>query len=186
MIFFIADAHFCHTNIIKMCGRPFTDVNEMNETLIANWNAVVSGSDEIYILGDFLYKGSGDDAKKIANRLNGKKYLIKGNHEKYLTSGNFDTSVFEWIKDYYELSYRDARFILFHYPIAQWAHFHRKSAHLHGHCHRNTSQIPEVSAKFELMGERAINVGVDLNNYFPVSAESVYERAFRNWKKESG
>ncbi|MEX5927898.1 hypothetical protein [Providencia hangzhouensis] len=44
----------------------------MNDTLIHNWNAYVTDHDEIYILGDFLYKGSGADANKILRRLAGK------------------------------------------------------------------------------------------------------------------
>jgi len=41
-------------------------------------------NDEIYVLGDFLYKGDGRKADELLSRLKGKKYLIKGNHEKYL------------------------------------------------------------------------------------------------------
>lgn len=40
--FFTSDTHFYHSNIIKYCLRPFADAHEMNETLIANWNNVVS------------------------------------------------------------------------------------------------------------------------------------------------
>jgi len=105
-----------------MCNRPFANVDDMNDALIANWNNVVGKDDEIYILGDLLYKGSGQKANSIIRQLNGKKYLIKGNHERYLDNPNFDASVFEWVKEYYELDYKDARFILFHFPILEWAH----------------------------------------------------------------
>jgi calcineurin-like phosphoesterase family protein len=156
-------------------------VEEMNEALITNWNSVVSKDDETYILGDFLMRGSGEQARAILQRLNGKKYLIKGNHEKYLSSGNFDLSLFEWVKDYYVLDYKDARFILFHYPILEWQFYHRKSAHLYGHVHNNKSYLPESNHNFEVLGKRAINVGVDLHNFFPVSAEAVYERVFAEY-----
>ena len=58
MIFFTSDQHFCHTKIITMCNRPFAGIDEMNGTLIANWNSAVSDADEVYILGDFMYRGN--------------------------------------------------------------------------------------------------------------------------------
>jgi calcineurin-like phosphoesterase family protein len=159
-----------------MCNRPFADVDEMNETLAANWNALVTKADEVYILGDFLYKGSGTN--EILKKLRGKKYLIQGNHEKYLNSPDFDASAFEWVKDYHVLDYKDARFILFHYPIWEWAHYHRKSIHLYGHVHKNIRQATKHTSDYGIFSHRAINVSVDQNDFFPVSAEAIYAKAF--------
>jgi calcineurin-like phosphoesterase family protein len=58
MIYFTADTHFCHGNIIGSCYRPFKDVYEMNKAMIQNWNSIVTDYDEVYILGDFLCKGT--------------------------------------------------------------------------------------------------------------------------------
>ena len=30
MIYFISDTHFCPANIVKMCERPYPDVEAMN------------------------------------------------------------------------------------------------------------------------------------------------------------
>lgn len=49
MILFTADTHFGHANIIRFCDRPFTDIEAMNESLIANWNRKVTNSDTVYI-----------------------------------------------------------------------------------------------------------------------------------------
>ena len=112
MIFFTADTHFNHANIINFCKRPFSDVIHMNETIIKNWNSKVNYDDEIYILGDITISRSGLEANKILERLNGKKYLIKGNHDVYIDDIEFNESYFEWIKDYYVLDYQKCKFIL--------------------------------------------------------------------------
>ena len=52
-IFFTADTHFGHANIIKYCHRPFATVEEMDDALVRNWNAVVSPDATVFHLGDF-------------------------------------------------------------------------------------------------------------------------------------
>lgn len=70
-VWFTSDTHFYHTNIIDFCRRPFESIEEMNETLIANWNKVVGTNDIVFHLGDFCL---GDSTKwnGILDRLNGK------------------------------------------------------------------------------------------------------------------
>ena len=77
-IFFIADTHFSEENIIKYESRPFASAEAMNEEMINNWNKQVGSNDEVYVLGDF---GATGVEKKILDRLNGTKYLVKGNHD---------------------------------------------------------------------------------------------------------
>lgn len=77
-VYFTSDTHFYHSNIIGFCKRPFKNVEDMNETLIGNWNRVVSQDDIVFHLGDFCLGGS-HEWTKILNRLNGKIYLILGN-----------------------------------------------------------------------------------------------------------
>ena len=79
-IFVTADTHFNHENIIKYCDRPFKNVKEMNEAIIKNWNDTVREDDIVYHLGDFGF-GTKEELQEIFNRLNGKKYLIMGNHD---------------------------------------------------------------------------------------------------------
>ncbi len=54
MIFFTADQHFYHENIIKYCNRPFRNMEEMNEELIKKWNEAISPIDHVYVIGDFV------------------------------------------------------------------------------------------------------------------------------------
>ena len=79
-VYFTSDTHFYHSNIIGFCKRPFKNVEDMNETLIENWNRVVSQDDIVFHLGDFCMGGS-HEWTKILNRLNGKIYLTLGNHD---------------------------------------------------------------------------------------------------------
>ena len=79
MIYFISDTHFGHANIVKMCERPYPDVEAMNEALITAWNERVHGDDTVYIIGDMFFRCS--DPESILKRLKGKKWLIVGNHD---------------------------------------------------------------------------------------------------------
>ena len=56
-VFFTSDTHFGHAGIITFCHRPFQDVAQMNETMIANWNRVVGPEDIVFHLGDFCLGG---------------------------------------------------------------------------------------------------------------------------------
>src|SRR3990167_8050022 len=114
-IWFTADTHFWHYHIIELAGRPFgysKALNreeaciQMNEALIERWNDKVKKDDHIYHLGDFAFAGTGK-CKDIFDRLNGRKYLIRGNHD-----GNSQCKqAWEWVKDYHvahcEANYQD-------------------------------------------------------------------------------
>ena len=82
MIYLTSDLHFNHVNILKYepVNRPFETLEEMNETLIANWNAKVSAEDTVYVLGD-LAMGTVEASRACIERLNGKIVLIRGNHD---------------------------------------------------------------------------------------------------------
>lgn len=56
MIYFTADVHFYHDNIIHLANRPYRNCKEMNEALVENWNRRICVNDEVYILGDVTMK----------------------------------------------------------------------------------------------------------------------------------
>ena len=166
-IFFTSDHHFGHKNIIKFSNRPFSSVEEMDETMIQRWNEKIGPDDEVYHLGDVSFHSPGN-LKKILYRLNGKIYLIKGNHEKPAMACHFR---FEWVKDYFELVIQDEEFkkghqklILFHYAQRVWNAGHYGTYHLYGHSHGNLPDDPK-SLSFD--------VGVDCHNFYPLSYEEV-------------
>lgn len=167
MIFFTSDTHYYHTNVIEYCNRPFKTVEEMNETLINNYNSVVGEKDTVYHLGDFAFANRAK-AEEILNRLNGKKILILGNHDfdpRY-NGEKFYKEIFHEVYYYHELKYNGTRFCLFHFPIESWNKRHRGSIHLHGHTHstydKRNEQVPN-----------RFDVGVDTWDFKPVSIEEI-------------
>ena len=117
MRYYIADCHFFHASLnTKMDKRGFESVEEMNEYMIQQWNKKVRKNDEVVILGDLSW-GKDDETNELLNRLNGRLFLIIGNHDRYLKSKDFHTERFEWIKSYEELSDNNRKVILSHYPI---------------------------------------------------------------------
>jgi calcineurin-like phosphoesterase family protein len=169
MIWFTADTHFFHSNILKYCNRPFANITENNETIIKNWNNVVSVDDIVYHLGDFSF-GSKNLSSWIASRLNGRIFLLPGNHDK---KGKLplETDLFKITPQYYELKIQQSAIknshqliVLCHYAFEVWNKRHYGSWHLHGHSHGG---LPSSNKQLRL------DVGVDCNNYTPVSIEQV-------------
>ena len=169
MKYFTSDLHFGHKNIIKYEGRPFGSVAEMDEALIQKWNSKVKKEDEVYILGDFGFV-NGERANELLDRLNGRKYLIKGNHDySFLKDKNFDRTKFEWIKDYACINDCGTILCMFHFPIAVWDRQHHGAIHLYGHVHSNKDGHHPLL--FDL--ENAYNVGCDVHNFEPVTLKEI-------------
>lgn len=166
-VLFTGDTHFGHANVIKYAHRPFKHVDEMDETLIANWNAVVRPQDRIYHLGDFsFYRDIGRTLTVLA-RLNGKKYLVFGNHDKKLRK---DPRFLEWFVetgDLMTVKVEDPRvegghqrIELCHYAMRVWNKSHFGAWQLYGHSHGSLRDDPNA---------RQTDVGVDAWGYTPVS-----------------
>ena len=164
MIHFTSDTHWGHKNIIKYSNRPFSSVEEMDETLINNWNAVVKPNDIVWHLGDFAFCDY-KSFTQILRRLNGTKNVILGNHDKIITNNwdnLIDSKLLSSIQYYKELKADGQMIVLLHYPIASWNKKHHGAIHLHGHCH----------ASFVAPG-KIVDVGVDdkriTSEYRPIS-----------------
>lgn len=174
MIYFISDNHWGHKAIIHMQNRPFKDVIDMNQRMFDSWNEVVSPDDEVYYLGDMTYKMNGNTfSKYVANKLNGKIYLIAGNHDKPKIINRF-IDRFEWVKDYHTFKYtheeKEYKFVLFHYPIYSWDGIWRGSIHVCGHTHDNSKEY------FENHPGRIINVSCEMLDYKPISIVDVINK----------
>ena len=82
MNYYIADTHLGHDNIRRLSRRPFKTIEEMDKTIIDNWNGRISDNDDVYILGDFSYKS--ENTITYLKHLKGKKHLLIGNHDSRL------------------------------------------------------------------------------------------------------
>jgi len=155
----------------------------MDEALIKNWNSVVGDDDDIYHLGDFALSAPGY-CIDILEQLKGHIYFIRGNHDKTaLNVYKKHPHLFEWVKDYYylkvideEISGGSQRLFLIHYPMLTWNGSHKGSWNLLGHIHNN-----DVNKKLK---PTQFNVGVDVNNFTPVSYEVVKIRFTKNLMKK--
>lgn len=83
MIWFTSDTHFGHENVLKFTDRPWETIQQMNSVIVANINARVGMNDELYILGDFSFKMTAQDAYGLRKKITCKKvHLVPGNHDK--------------------------------------------------------------------------------------------------------
>ena len=167
MIYYIADTHFGHANVIEFCNRPFSSADEMNQNLIERWNAKVKGTDTVFILGDMFFRC--EDPKKILKQLKGKKRLITGNHDgSWMTKINAE-NYFLSIDCMLETSLDDHGVTLCHYPLLTWRH-QLRSYMIHGHIHNDTTSDfwPLIKSR-----DRLLNAGVDINGFRPVSFDEL-------------
>jgi calcineurin-like phosphoesterase family protein len=107
-----------------------------------------------------------EDANNLIRKLNGKKYLIVGNHDK-----KYDPRLFEDIKDFMKISVEGRNFALMHYPMLSWPKKSSGGYQLHGHIHARM----EYNEKNRAEGIRRYDVGVDANNFFPVSVKQIID-----------
>lgn len=179
MIYFTADTHFGHQNIIRFCNRPFSTTEEMDKALIKNWNSRVNGNDTVYILGDMFFRSI--NAESILKSLKGKKRLIIGNHDSsWMTKFNA-SKYFISMDSFLEISDGKYALTLCHYPLVTWKHA-EKSYMIHGHIHndKNADFWPLIAARDHLL-----NAGADINGYIPVSFDELLENNRRFKTNES-
>ena len=163
--FIIYDTHFSHSNIQTFKRengtilRDFNHINEHDETLIQNWNKVVSPNDKVYHLGDVGFK-NWTSLSNILVRLNGTKVLIKGNHDYHKPS-----QYLQHFKDIRASHVMD-KMVLTHIPIHPDS-LSRWRANIHGHTHYRNMSDP-----------RYFNTSVEAIHYTPIDFEyirSVYK-----------
>lgn len=169
MIFYIADCHFGHDNIIRFCDRPFKNADQMDQAMIQNWNSSVTDQDTVFILGDMFFRSKNEE--EIVSQLKGKKRLIVGNHDQDWM-GKFKLDhYFESIDNFLEIKDEGRHITLCHYPLLSWNHF-TDGYLIYGHIHNQTwlDFWPYILAR-----DNMYNAGAEINDYRPVTFDQLKE-----------
>ena len=166
MRYYIADPHFFHGALnTKMDRRGFESVEAMNEYMLRQWNRKVRKNEEVVILGDLSW-GKAEETNELLERLNGRLYLIQGNHDRFLKNKDYNAGRFVWIKPYEELQDNKRKVILCHYPIMCYNGQYRvdengnpKVYMLYGHVHDTQDQ--RLLERFQAITRETASVSPD-------------------------
>ena len=164
--YIISDTHFNHKNIIDYCNRPFKDMDEMNNTIIDNWNNTVKEDDIVYHLGDF-FLGSKFDLKDIVDKLNGTIYLIRGNHDRLTVKSYEDCGII--VLKNAPIILDDYKIMLSHRPLPDTM-IKDGYINIHGHIHQNKLEDYD-NTLFDK--NKHINVSCDMLNFKPILLEKL-------------
>jgi calcineurin-like phosphoesterase family protein len=171
-VYLIGDLHLNHANIIRYCARPFlvSDVDEMNNVLVENWNNVVEDTNVVYFLGDLDFK---DSIGYWVRNLNGKKIFIEGNHDVVKDrDGRIARHKIHGAIHHDVISYKGYIFYFVHNPREvdeEWRRNNPEGWLIHGHTHDNDiHKYPFINGK-----NKTINVSAEVINYRPVSLDYI-------------
>ena len=163
-IYFTADLHFGHPNIVKhSIKRPFSDPKDIawhDEWLLQLWKCTVDKHDTVYILGDLTFLKS-EDARHLLEKLPGQKFLIEGNHDGSIQAYK---NYFKGVYQIKEMTFKptvapflkeDFKVVMCHYPMVTWPSKHYGCVNVHGHCHGNLDDYNDTSTDLR------VDVGLD-------------------------
>lgn len=181
--FIIADTHFAHPNVLEYePNRKIVLGDHPDEKMVELWNQTVGKDDIVLHLGDFAFKS--EAVRTWAQKLNGIKYLLRGNHDKskqtYLDNGFAGVIDFPTKGEpaYHIADIDGARILFSHYPIVSdgfddthWRYlakiFDQEHCDINIHGHIHSMQLNE---KF------CINVSVEAIEYTPIQLGELLKR----------
>jgi len=176
-VFFTSDLHFGHEAIIKYCGRPFKDVNEMNRKLVENWNEVVPKNGIVFDLGDFALGGSNVWIDNVIKLNCNEHHLILGNHDLKNFRTNYE-ELFTSVSMQQVILIDGITIYLNHYPFLCFGGSYKDDHsvwNLFGHVHTTKTGYDGKDAErvaFNTFSTQ-YDVGVDLNEFKPISFNEV-------------
>jgi calcineurin-like phosphoesterase family protein len=152
-IYLVSDPHWGHGEIIKYEKRPFTSVEEMDETIMNNIQNTIKKRDRLIFLGDVALHYPQERLAKFLARISCSKTLILGNHDRchsvkwWFDVGFDEVSRYPILVDYF--------FILSHEP--KYVGPESPYANIHGHTHSTSMDNPYMK-----------NVCVEKTDYKPI------------------
>jgi calcineurin-like phosphoesterase family protein len=184
-VWYTADPHFGHANIIRYCDRPWPTPEAMDAGLIERWNDRVSPEDTVWVLGDVSLTPK---ALGPVRALNGAKILVAGNHDACWTGHRRRARAERTIPLYLDAGFAQVHasgivrthqigghdVTLAHLPYAGDHTDHDRYV-----AHRPTDEgLPlicgHVHGAWQVQG-RQINVGVDVWGYAPVHEDTLVD-----------
>ena len=158
--YYIADTHFGHKNAIEYDNRPWSDITAMRDGMVKLWNDKVRKCDEVYILGDFCWKGQ-EDWISLLTELNGRKFLIPGNHDPRNLQPEVVSLLEEPPTPYKVVKDSGYMVIMSHYPMISYLSDTRPTSLMfHGHVH-DTLENKALKDAIRTMQESSKAAGFD-------------------------
>lgn len=159
-VYAISDCHFGHNNILKYRDQ-FKSIEEHDQTIVDNFNNIITKRDTVYFMGDICFTEEGmENLRKM--RWCNKKVLVLGNHDAQFMNS-------ELTKEYYNMfdsvigskSWKGAW--LTHMPIHPDEL--RGKLCIHGHTHNQF-----------IDDKRYYNVCLENTDYAPVNLAEVLKK----------
>lgn len=177
-VFFTADTHFSDPRLLYHRRNYFASLAEMDQTLIDNWNAIVPEDGVVFHLGDFGY---GKNLLDIAKALNGRKYIIGGNHD---VPGTFSSKEMQEegrcipVGREQILHAGSRRIFLCHYPYLCYEGEYSGTIQLFGHIHtgRDGDSAGFDAPRTQYLLPFQYDVGVDNNDFRPISLQEILQK----------
>ena len=143
--------------------RPFDNVNQMDDTLINNWNKIVTNDDIVYHLGNFAWDPK--TAYDSMLRLKGKKFYILGENDQPLIDLANKNNIPKNNKIIADIFLeKNVKAVLAYYPLKEWLFKNKGYWHIVGFPNRKHKTIPK---------SKMINCSVDQCNYKPQDINSM-------------
>jgi calcineurin-like phosphoesterase family protein len=156
--FLFSDPHFDHKNIIRYAHRPFKNVEQMNKTILKNYNKIVKDNSSVFFLGDMTLRKGARGLNFWLKQLKGNIIYFRGNHD----PRGYKETVIHVDNLYFKLS---------HFPRnrGDWVGWM-----IHGHVH---DKWPFINYDY-----KTINVSVDVTGFKPVRLSDII-KAVKKYEK---
>lgn len=172
MIYFTSDEHHDHYKLMRFYEkRPFETVSDMTNTLLENYAATLPEKATVFHIGDFSMVGPSrinyyENLAKRYGKIDASRHLVMGNHDQLRPQAYVNIELFSSVHTAFWMPYHEYTLMMVHDPAAWIAVRGENRIFIHGHVHSLYRTIP---------GRAVFNVGVDVNNFRPVSADAIIE-----------